>query len=332
MKRILLLIPLLLLSPVTCQTVVVSVFPQTIVQIPQDIYMTVRNDSSRTLTNLVIVFDDTENIVWVSDERQFNAPAEALLPSHQYTVTLGTCTALSTTPILLSGKAFYFVDGVLEEEELNFTISPQMKNKEEYREVIALPAIFLGAGVLGLFFLALALFAWKKRERTTEEETEAEEDESSGILYTDSTFDLYIHEEAFKKMLFNALEFAGRNLETMGFLVGDRFSFSGKEYTVVRDMVSGELDATPSSVKFERQGFKTLFEKLDTMGEYVLLGWYHSHPGYGCFMSSVDMQTQSEMFRERYHVAIVVDPVNRDFRVFRVEEGRLYEKSFKVFF
>jgi proteasome lid subunit RPN8/RPN11 len=332
MKRILLLISLLLLSPVICQRVVVSVFPQMLTQIPQDIYMTVRNDSSSTLTNLVIVFDDTGDIVWASDERKFNAPAEALLPSHQYTVTLGTCTTLSTTQILLSGKAFYFVDGVLEEEELRFTISPQMKNKEEYREVLALPVIFLGAGLLGLFFLALAVFAWKKREQTFEEEPEAEEEEPAGILYTDSSFDLYIHEEAFKKMLSNALEFAGRNLETMGFLVGDRFSFSGEEYTVVRDVVSGELDATPSSVRFERQGFKTLFEQLDAMGEYVLLGWYHSHPGYGCFMSSVDMQTQSEMFRERYHVAIVVDPVNRDFRVFRVDEGRLYEKSFKVFF
>jgi proteasome lid subunit RPN8/RPN11 len=86
-------------------------------------------------------------------------------------------------------------------------------------------------------------------------------------------------------------------------------------------------------VKFDSSGFEKLFEKLDCAGfDYVIVGWYHSHPGYGCFMSAVDLQTQSDMFREKYHVAIVIDPVNLDFRGYRLSAGRLYEKSFKVFF
>lgn len=40
------------------------------------------------------------------------------------------------------------------------------------------------------------------------------------------------------------------------------------------------------------------------------IGWYHSHPGYGCWLSGIDVSTQmlNQNFQEPF-VAIVVDPV-----------------------
>ena len=40
------------------------------------------------------------------------------------------------------------------------------------------------------------------------------------------------------------------------------------------------------------------------------MGWYHSHPGFGCWLSGVDMNTQTsfEQLNARA-VAVVVDPV-----------------------
>ena len=40
------------------------------------------------------------------------------------------------------------------------------------------------------------------------------------------------------------------------------------------------------------------------------IGWYHSHPGYGCWLSGIDVSTQmmNQSFQEPF-VAIVVDPV-----------------------
>ena len=40
------------------------------------------------------------------------------------------------------------------------------------------------------------------------------------------------------------------------------------------------------------------------------LGWYHSHPGYGCWLSGIDVGTQ--MLNQQYQepwAAIVVDPI-----------------------
>ena len=42
----------------------------------------------------------------------------------------------------------------------------------------------------------------------------------------------------------------------------------------------------------------------------MVVGWYHSHPGFGCWMSGVDINTQQsfEALNQRA-VAIVIDPV-----------------------
>ena len=44
--------------------------------------------------------------------------------------------------------------------------------------------------------------------------------------------------------------------------------------------------------------------------EEVVVGWYHSHPGFGCWLSSVDMNThQSFETLSPRAVAVVVDPI-----------------------
>jgi 26S proteasome regulatory subunit N11 len=42
----------------------------------------------------------------------------------------------------------------------------------------------------------------------------------------------------------------------------------------------------------------------------MVVGWYHSHPGFGCWLSSVDVNTQQsfEALNARA-VAVVVDPI-----------------------
>ena len=39
------------------------------------------------------------------------------------------------------------------------------------------------------------------------------------------------------------------------------------------------------------------------------IGWYHSHPGYGCWLSGIDVSTQmvNQQYQEPF-VAIVVSP------------------------
>lgn len=48
------------------------------------------------------------------------------------------------------------------------------------------------------------------------------------------------------------------------------------------------------------------FPKLKTVG------WFHTHPGYGVFLSSADQFIDQHYFREPYHIAMVFDPTKPD--------------------
>lgn len=39
------------------------------------------------------------------------------------------------------------------------------------------------------------------------------------------------------------------------------------------------------------------------------MGWYHSHPSYGCWLSGIDVATQERFQTEDPFLAIVVDPI-----------------------
>ena len=55
----------------------------------------------------------------------------------------------------------------------------------------------------------------------------------------------------------------------------------------------------------------TMMEMLAQTGRSeTVVGWYHSHPGFGCWLSGVDVNTAKsfEQLNQR-SVAVVVDPV-----------------------
>lgn len=46
-----------------------------------------------------------------------------------------------------------------------------------------------------------------------------------------------------------------------------------------------------------------------------IVGWFHTHPGYGIFLSSADVFIDRNFFCEKYHVAMVLDPRREDVEV-----------------
>jgi proteasome lid subunit RPN8/RPN11 len=56
----------------------------------------------------------------------------------------------------------------------------------------------------------------------------------------------------------------------------------------------------------------------------TVVGWYHSHPGLGAFFSSTDHATHEAFFTHDYAVALVVDPVREQLKIFRGPSARPY--------
>jgi len=102
---------------------------------------------------------------------------------------------------------------------------------------------------------------------------------------------------------------AGVPMEVMGLMLGDFVD----DYTVnVTDVFAMPQSGTGVSVEAVDEVFQTrMMEMLQQTGrDQVVVGWYHSHPGFGCWLSSVDIQTQKAFERLNTRaVAVVVDPI-----------------------
>lgn len=144
--------------------------------------------------------------------------------------------------------------------------------------------------------------------------------------------ELYISTRCMEKMIKHCVEHAEEGLEVMGLLIGDIYEWDGIIYTVAEDAVTTELDATHTSVKFKSEAMTELAKILDEIPyDYILVGWYHSHPGFTCFLSEKDIETQERIFSKFYHCHIVIDPINKEFRSFKVIDGEYVERRFEVF-
>ncbi|PVG00517.1 Mov34-domain-containing protein [Serendipita vermifera] len=102
---------------------------------------------------------------------------------------------------------------------------------------------------------------------------------------------------------------AGVPMEVMGLMLGEFVD----EYTIqVVDVFAMPQSGTTVSVESVDHVFQTkMLEMLKQTGRpEMVVGWYHSHPGFGCWLSSVDIHTQQtfEMMNSRA-VAVVVDPI-----------------------
>lgn len=98
-------------------------------------------------------------------------------------------------------------------------------------------------------------------------------------------------------------------MEVMGLMLGEFID----DYSIqVVDVFAMPQSGTGVSVEAVDPVFQTkMLDMLKQTGRpEMVVGWYHSHPGFGCWLSGVDINTQQsfEQLNPRA-VAVVVDPI-----------------------
>jgi len=102
---------------------------------------------------------------------------------------------------------------------------------------------------------------------------------------------------------------AGVPMEVMGLMLGQFVD----DFTInCVDVFAMPQSGTTVSVESVDHVFQTkMLDMLKQTGRpEMVVGWYHSHPGFGCWLSSTDINTQSsfEALNSRA-VAVVIDPI-----------------------
>ncbi|AET40799.1 COP9 signalosome catalytic subunit RRI1 Ecym_6428 [Eremothecium cymbalariae DBVPG len=107
------------------------------------------------------------------------------------------------------------------------------------------------------------------------------------------------------KMLRHSIE--GGDIEVLGMLLGHMQG----ETIVVVDSYGLPVEGTETRVNAQMESYEYIVQYLDSMvtDRMAIVGWYHSHPGYGCWLSGIDAETQAlnQNFQDPY-LAVVIDP------------------------
>lgn len=112
-----------------------------------------------------------------------------------------------------------------------------------------------------------------------------------------------------------------------GYISGDTF--------IVTDAFRLPVEGTETRVNAQDEGYEYMVQYLESCRKSGRMenavGWYHSHPGYGCWLSGIDVST--EQTHQSYNdpfVAVVIDP-DRTISAGKVEIGafRTFPEDYK---
>lgn len=101
--------------------------------------------------------------------------------------------------------------------------------------------------------------------------------------------------------------------ESGGILVGNIIEAFGKMNIVIHGFVEAKYaEGTPTTLKFTHETWDYVHSEIDKKYENgKIVGWIHTHPDFGIFLSEYDKFIQENFFKEEDQVAYVVDPIQQ---------------------
>jgi proteasome lid subunit RPN8/RPN11 len=136
-----------------------------------------------------------------------------------------------------------------------------------------------------------------------------------GSLYPDAPAIL-----VYESVLEQILDYSERDLarELGGFLIGEVHELPEPHVEIRRFLPATGAKRGYTSVTFTHDTWSALTREVDSSfaGERVV-GWQHTHPGFGIFLSSYDLFIHRHFFSAPWQVALVVDPRKQEFGFFQ---------------
>ena len=136
-------------------------------------------------------------------------------------------------------------------------------------------------------------------------------------------FRISVTEAAYGSVRDHAREDTG--IEICGVLVGEVLKDEKGPFLAITAAIRGENAATQAGqVTFTQEAWSHILEIKDAAYPGLrIVGWYHSHPTFGIFISSQDQFIQTTLFSQPWQVAFVVDPISGDEGFFVWHKGGL---------
>jgi len=142
------------------------------------------------------------------------------------------------------------------------------------------------------------------------EETKPVRREFPGPRNSDIALRVAVERRAYADLIAHAKE--SLEAEVCGVLVGQTCEDEEGVFVHVSAVIRGEAASEASThVTFTQTTWNTIHQTLDRdYPKLKIVGWYHTHPGFGVEFSEMDVFIQKNFFPSPTHIALVTDPLN----------------------
>ena len=137
-------------------------------------------------------------------------------------------------------------------------------------------------------------------------------------------FRVFIGQDAFDHLVEHGHE--DTSVEVGGVLVGRPARDDGGPFVVVEEIIDAlHCKEGVTELTFTHDAWEHINNEMDAHHEdRKIVGWYHTHPGFGLFLSEQDMFIQKSFFDLPFQVALVYDPLSREHASFVWREGEVW--------
>jgi proteasome lid subunit RPN8/RPN11 len=144
---------------------------------------------------------------------------------------------------------------------------------------------------------------------------------------------VYVELDAWRAMHEHAAE--NSKTELGGVLLGQQYVDTvGRPFVVVhRTLRAKHYRTTAASFTFTHDTWAEIMREKEQLDPALkIVGWYHTHPGWGIFLSSADLFICENYFTNPLDVAIVIDPCRRNMGIFYWQKAQMQKAAaFYVF-
>lgn len=134
---------------------------------------------------------------------------------------------------------------------------------------------------------------------------------------------VYIKQDVYKSL--EKLASSDTTKELGSIILGDYSEDLGKTNVVISDFIEAKYtDASASTLTFTHETWDYVHKEHEKkFSDKKIVGWQHTHPSYGIFLSNYDMFIQENFFNLPFQVAYVIDPIQNLRGFFQWKNGKV---------
>ncbi len=136
-----------------------------------------------------------------------------------------------------------------------------------------------------------------------------------------------------RQSVLNEIRQHGRSqtdVEICGVFAGNGYRDDNGPYVYIEAAIRGQhSDSQAAQVTFTGETWTHIQNQLDQEHPGLrIIGWYHTHPGFGVFLSGMDMFIQTSVFYAAEQMAFVYDPISGEEGLFVWRDGQCERTSY----